>query len=169
MAAAARSLEWSNRPWATGSSFIGRKVEGRSGKHQVTAEQMEISRLRAELARVTMERDILEKRRHTLQRARSEVCLHRASSASLADLCAMQGATCQRVRFSPTPGTARGYCKRRHLGDEALLVHISAVYAENRGAYGGRASGVNSGAGIRVGKLRVQRLMQKQALRPAQA
>jgi hypothetical protein len=26
--------------------------------------------------------------------------------------------------------------QRRHLSDEALLVHISAVYAENRGAYG---------------------------------
>jgi hypothetical protein len=26
--------------------------------------------------------------------------------------------------------------RRRHLSDEALLVHISAVYAENRGAYG---------------------------------
>ena len=25
---------------------------------------------------------------------------------------------------------------RRHLSDEALVVHISAVYAENRGAYG---------------------------------
>ncbi len=32
-----------------------------SSKHQVTAEQMEISRLRAELSRVTMERDILGK------------------------------------------------------------------------------------------------------------
>ena len=32
-----------------------------SGKAGVTAEQMEISRLRAELARVTMERDILGK------------------------------------------------------------------------------------------------------------
>jgi len=32
-----------------------------SGKPLVTAEQMEISRLRAELARVTMERDILGK------------------------------------------------------------------------------------------------------------
>jgi len=36
-------------------------LKGTSGKHQVTAEQMEISRLRAELARVTMERDILGK------------------------------------------------------------------------------------------------------------
>jgi hypothetical protein len=26
--------------------------------------------------------------------------------------------------------------QRRHLSDEALLVHIRAVYAENRGAYG---------------------------------
>ena len=26
--------------------------------------------------------------------------------------------------------------ERRHLSDAALLAHISAVYAENRGAYG---------------------------------
>jgi transposase len=37
------------------------RLKGASGNHQVTAEQMEISRLRAELARVTMERDILGK------------------------------------------------------------------------------------------------------------
>ena len=36
-------------------------LQGVGGKAQVTAEQMEISRLRAELARVTMERDILGK------------------------------------------------------------------------------------------------------------
>ena len=36
-------------------------LKGVSGKSAVTAEQMEISRLRAELARVTMERDILGK------------------------------------------------------------------------------------------------------------
>jgi len=37
------------------------KLKGAIGKGAVTAEQMEISRLRAELARVTMERDILGK------------------------------------------------------------------------------------------------------------
>jgi len=37
------------------------RLKGASGKPRVTAEQMEISRLRAELARVTMERDILGK------------------------------------------------------------------------------------------------------------
>jgi transposase len=36
-------------------------LKGASCKPQVTAEQMEVSRLRAELARVTMERDILGK------------------------------------------------------------------------------------------------------------
>ena len=35
--------------------------------------------------------------------------------------------------------------QRRHLSDEALLVHISAIYAENRGAYGWPASGGNCG------------------------
>jgi transposase len=38
-----------------------RKSKEIRGKAGVTAEQIEISRLRAELARVTMERDILEK------------------------------------------------------------------------------------------------------------
>jgi transposase len=37
------------------------KLKEASGKTGVTPEQMEISRLRAELARVTMERDILGK------------------------------------------------------------------------------------------------------------
>ena len=45
--------------------------------------------------------------------------------------------------------------QRRHLSDEALLVHISAVYAENRGAYGWP----------RIWRqLRVQRLMQKHGI-----
>jgi transposase len=37
------------------------RLKGAPGEAQVSAEQMEISRLRAELARVTMERDILGK------------------------------------------------------------------------------------------------------------
>ena len=55
--------------------------------------------------------------------------------------------------------------RRRHLSDEALLVHISAVYAENRGAYGWpRIWRRLRAQGIRVGKLRVQRLMQKHGI-----
>ncbi len=37
------------------------KLKGADSRAKVTAEQMEISRLRADLARVTMERDILGK------------------------------------------------------------------------------------------------------------
>ncbi len=51
IAAAARSL-------GVVEQTLSKEVNGKAG---VTAEQMEISRLRAELARVTMERDILGK------------------------------------------------------------------------------------------------------------
>jgi transposase InsO family protein len=55
--------------------------------------------------------------------------------------------------------------QRRHLSDEALLVHISAVYAENRGAYGWpRIWRQLRAQGVRVGKRRVQRLMQKHGI-----
>ena len=62
MAAAARSLgvvEQTLGNWM--KLHRAGRLKGTSGKHQVTAEQMEISRLRAELARVTMERDSLGK------------------------------------------------------------------------------------------------------------
>ena len=62
IAAAARSLGLVEQ---TLYNWVKAKREGRlkgaSGKLQVSAEQMDISRLRAELARVTMERDILGK------------------------------------------------------------------------------------------------------------
>lgn len=52
------------------------KLKGIDSK-PVSAEQMEISRLRAELARVKMERDILGKATaHTMQEDRFEVRLH---------------------------------------------------------------------------------------------
>ena len=54
---------------------------------------------------------------------------------------------------------------RRHLSDEALLVHISAVYAQNRGAYGWpRIWRQLVAQDIRVGKQRVQRLMKKHSI-----
>lgn len=55
---------------------------------------------------------------------------------------------------------------RRHLSDEVLLVRIRAVYAENRGAYGWpRIWRELRAQGIRVGKQRVQRLMQRHGIR----
>ena len=56
--------------------------------------------------------------------------------------------------------------RRRHLSAEALVVHIRAVFAANRGAYGWPRIWRHLHAqGIRVGKLRVQRLMQEHGLR----
>ena len=52
------------------------------------------------------------------------------------------------------------------MTDEALLVHIRAVYAETRGAYGWpRIWRELVKRGVRVGKQRVQRLMQKHGIR----
>jgi putative transposase len=56
--------------------------------------------------------------------------------------------------------------RRRHLSAEALVVHIRAVYAANRGAYGWpRIWRELHARGIRVGKQRVQRLMQQHGIR----
>ena len=51
--------------------------------------------------------------------------------------------------------------QRRHLSDDALLVHIKVIHAETRGAYGWpRTCGELLARGVRVGKERVQKLMQ---------
>ena len=63
-------------------------------------------------------------------------------------------------------GRRRDIVRRRHLSDEALLAHIRAVYAENRGAYGWpRIWRQLRAQGIGVGKQRVQRLMQQHGIR----
>jgi transposase InsO family protein len=60
----------------------------------------------------------------------------------------------------------REIAHRRHLSDAALLTHISAVYAEYRGAYGWpRIWRELARRGIRVGKQRIQRLMQQNGIR----
>ncbi|MGA9668548.1 MAG: IS3 family transposase [Terracidiphilus sp.] len=142
------------------------RLKGAAGKHQVTAEQMEISRLRAELARVTMERDILGKSDGILCKGPEVkyafIERHRRlwpiSVQCRVLLVSISGFHQQMARRRQIAG-------RRHLSNEALLVHISAVYAENRGAYGWpRIWRELRKQGIRVGKLRVQRLMQQHGI-----
>jgi hypothetical protein len=49
--------------------------------------------------------------------------------------------------------------QRRHLSDDALLVHIKAIHAQTRGGYGWPRTWKELLArGIRVGKDRVQKL-----------
>jgi len=56
--------------------------------------------------------------------------------------------------------------QRRHLSDDALLVHIKAIHAESRGSYGWpRVWKELLARGIRVGKDRVQKLMQLHGVR----
>jgi transposase InsO family protein len=56
--------------------------------------------------------------------------------------------------------------QRRHLSDDALLVHIKAIHAESRGGYGWpRVWKELLARGIRVGKERVQKLMQLHGVR----
>jgi transposase InsO family protein len=56
--------------------------------------------------------------------------------------------------------------QRRHLSDDALLVHIKAIHAETGGCYGWpRIWKELLARGIRVGKDRVQKLMQRHGIR----
>ena len=61
---------------------------------------------------------------------------------------------------------AASAAQRRHLSDDALLVHIKAIHAETRGGYGWPRTWKELLArGIRVGKERVQKLMQLHGIR----
>ncbi len=56
--------------------------------------------------------------------------------------------------------------QQRHLSDDALLVHIKAIHAQTRGGYGWpRIWKELLARGIRVGKDRVQKLMQLHGIR----
>lgn len=56
--------------------------------------------------------------------------------------------------------------QRRHLSDDARLVHIQAIHAETRGGYGGpRTWKERRARGIRVGKDRVQKRMPLHGIR----
>lgn len=48
-----------------------------AGARQITVEQMELSRLRAQVGRLKMELEITKKRRHISQRSCCEICLNR--------------------------------------------------------------------------------------------
>ena len=74
-------------PKQTLENWVRQATKGKlasAGTKPVSAEQMKLARLRAELARIKMERDILKKvsrirRTHTLRGSQREVCLDRAS------------------------------------------------------------------------------------------
>jgi putative transposase len=80
--------------------------------------------------------------------------------------------TCQVLGVSPSGYHARKARDvdtdraRRRISNDALLVHIKAIHAETRGGYGWpRIWKELLARGIRVGKLRVQKLMQLHGIR----
>lgn len=126
-----------------------------AGTKPVSLEQMEIARLRAELAWVKMERDILEKRRRTLGSRGSEVRLDRAQQRPLSDVAGLPGTGGELSRHHEhRMGLAK---PRSNVSDDALLVHIWAIHAESRGEYGWpRLWKELLARSIRVGKERVR-------------
>ncbi|WP_265297905.1 IS3 family transposase [Verminephrobacter eiseniae] len=137
------------------------KLTGADSK-AVSVEQMEISRLRAELARVKMERDILGK---------SDGVLREGAELKYAFIHRNRQAWPISVQCRVLQASITGYhehfvrrasaAQRRHLSDDALLVHIEVIHAETRGGYGWPRTWKELLArGIRVGKERVRKLMQ---------
>lgn len=123
---------------------------------------MEISRLRAELARVKMERDILGKA--TAYFAKAAKCSTPSSNAT--GPCGRSRVQ-RRVREISVSGGYHGHvarrastAPRRDLSDDALLLHIKAIHAQTRGGCGWpRTWNELLARGVRVGKDRVQKLM----------
>ena len=118
-----------------------RDVRGKA----LTAEQMEIARLKAELSRVRMERDILKKSDGILREGvavryafveRHRVIWPIAVQCRVLQFSA-SGYHQHRLRQAADAGPNRlAVQPGRRLSDTALAVHIKAVFAEMKGAYG---------------------------------
>jgi transposase len=69
------------------------------GNGKMTARDAEVARLRKEVAKLKMERDLLKKPRPTSRRSRFEVRLHCEAPRSLAGQFDVRGARCLEGRF----------------------------------------------------------------------
>ena len=135
---------------------------------------MEIAPLRAELAQVKIERDILGKATAshgttfgcTSRKVRTEVHLHPSSSPRVADHRAVPGAERGRQRVSRARGAPSQHRTRRHLSDEVLLVLVRADHTQTKRAYGlPRRWRELRKDGVRFGKQRLQMLMRTHGIR----
>jgi transposase-like protein len=137
---------------------------------RVSPGQMEIARLRAENARLRMERDIAKKSRGVLRAG------HAARYAWIDPMkrCYPVSLSCEVLEVSASgyfnwlrrqeDGQGRSGPTPRH-SDQALLAHIRAIHAEVKGEYGWpRMHKELVARGIRVGKERVRRLMQQHGI-----
>jgi len=146
------------------------KLKGAGDKH-VSAEQMELARLRAELARVKMERDILKKRRRTSQGNPREVRLSSEQQKAVASFHGVRLARSQHqwLLCAPAPtGSGQTLQARRqpaHKQRSAAGPH-SGHPRPSQGEYGWPKMCKELVArGIRVGKERVRRTMQEYGIK----
>ncbi|MCS6503992.1 IS3 family transposase [Burkholderia thailandensis] len=153
------------------SNWLKAEQEGKlggAGTKPVSPEQMELSRLRAEVARLKMERDILKKALRVLREgvdvkyAFIERNRHHWPISVL----------CEVLDVSPSgfhqrrQRTAQDKPRRSRVSDDALLAHIRAIHAEVKGEYGWPRMWKELVArGVRVGKERVRKLMAQHGIR----
>jgi hypothetical protein len=112
-------------------------VEGNSAP-VVQAEQTKIARLRAELARLRMERDIAKKPRRTLLRTCPKGRLDPVDEDALADHADVPDAGGQRERVLRLGGlrTQARASRRTPSQQRGLLAHIRSIHEHLRGEYG---------------------------------
>ncbi|WP_430361773.1 IS3 family transposase [Trinickia sp. NRRL B-1857] len=153
------------------SNWLKAEQEGKlggAGTKPVSPEQMELSRLRAEVARLKMERDIFKKSVRVLREgvdvkyAFIERNRHHWPISVL----------CEVLDVSPSgfhqrrQRTAQDKPRRSRVSDDALLAHIKAIHAEVKGEYGWPRMWKELVArGVRVGKERVRKLMAQHGIR----
>ncbi len=134
------------------------------GAKPVMPEQMELSRLRAENARLKMHVDILKRRRRTSPRMRCEYAWIDAQRRDypLPDMCEMLAVSVSGYRAWHRGGKP----DRTRLSDPQAVVLIKSIHAQVRAAYGSRRMHRElQGRGHRIGLRRVERLMREHGMR----
>lgn len=138
---------------------------GAAASQPVAAEQMELSRLRAESARLRLHLDILKKRRRTSPRMRCEVrsgIEAQRRHYPLKAMCEALGVSISGYRAWSRGGSP----KRCRLSDAQALALIRAIHAEFAGAYGSRRIHRELQARVvAIGLRRVERLMHEHGIR----
>jgi putative transposase len=130
---------------------------------QMKPEQLEIDRLRREVAKLKAERDILKKPPPTSRRTRYEVCLHREAPRDwpVAWMCGALGVS----RSGFHAWLTRAPSKRAR-DDEMIGARVRASHVGSYRTYGARRVWHDLLAeGISCGLHRVERLMQAHGLR----
>ncbi|MBR0568971.1 IS3 family transposase [Azoarcus sp. L1K30] len=136
-----------------------------AGAKQITAEQMELSRLRAQVARLEMENEIPKKSDGIFREGAAVKYAwieKQRRSFPLPVLCDALSVSQSGFRAWQAGGTP----DRQRLTDAQALVLIRALHQEVRQAYGARRIHAElRGRGYRIGLPRIERLMRENGIR----